>query len=129
MLFRSKNYGQTATDYIPEKAQGVIDSVSFVPSQGMDTPVFRMQINDYLMDMLRGGMIPVETFLQYTTLPFGKQILSDLQALKNQSQDIPPMQRIDNIQRLAAEQSNPRAMQMLQQMMGKNFKEELLPVA
>lgn len=126
-----KNYGQTATEYIPEKAQAVIGSVSFVPSQGMDTPVFRMQINDYLMDMLRGGMIPIETFLQHTTLPFGKQILSELQALKEQQAQggMPNMQSVDNIQRLAAEQSDPRAMQMLQQLMGDNFKKELLPAA
>ena len=126
-----KNYGQTATEYIPEKAKNIINSVSFVPSQGMDTPVFRMQINDYLMDMLRGGMIPVETFLQHTTLPFGKQILSELQSLKEQQAQgmAPNMQSVDNIQKLAAEQSNPRAMQMLQQMMGNNFKEDRLPAA
>ena len=41
----------------------------------------------------------------------------------------PNMQSVDNIQEMAQQQSNPRAMQMLEQMMGKNFKEELLPVA
>lgn len=126
-----KNYGQTASEYIPEKARAIVDSVSFVPSQGMDTPVFRQQINDYLMDMLRGGMIPVETFLQHTTLPFGKQILSELQSLKEQQAQggAPNMQTVNNIQQLAQDQSNPRALGMIQQMMGNNFKEELLPVA
>lgn len=126
-----KSYGETATEYFPEKARVIADSASFVPSQGMDTPVFRMQINDYLMDMLRGGMIPVETFLQHTTLPFGKQILSELQALKEQQAkgEAPNMQSVDNLQKMAAEQSDPRAMQMLQQIMGDNFKESRLPVA
>ena len=126
-----KSYGATATEYIPEKARAIVDSVSFVPSQGMDTPVFRQQINDYLMQMLQGGMIPVETFLQHTTLPFGKQILSELQSLKEQqAQGLPMnMMQVNNLQKMAAEQSDPRAMQMVQQLMGGNFKEELLPVA
>ena len=112
-----KSYGATATEYIPEKAKAIADSISFVPSQGMDTPIFRAQINDYLMEMLKGNLIPVETFLQHTTLPFGKQILSELQSLKEQSAEGGMnMGAVSNIQQIAAQQSDPRAVQMLQQM-------------
>ena len=112
-----KSYGVTATEYIPEKAKAIADSISFVPSQGMDTPIFRAQINDYLMEMLRGNLIPVETFLQHTTLPFGKQILSEIKSLKEQTPEGGVnMQAVDNIQGIAQQQSDPRAVQLLQQM-------------
>lgn len=112
-----KSYGTTATEYIPEKAKAIADSISFVPSQGMDTPIFRAQINDYLMEMLRGNLIPVETFLQHTTLPFGKQILSEIKSLKEQTPEGGVnMQAVDNIQGIAQQQSDPRAVQLLQQM-------------
>lgn len=112
-----KSYGATATEYIPEKAKAIADSISFVPSQGMDTPIFRAQINDYLMEMLRGNLIPVETFLQHTTLPFGKQILSEIKSLKEQTPEGGVnMQAVDNIQGIAQQQSDPRAVQLLQQM-------------
>ena len=117
-----KAYGTTATEYIPEKAKAIADSISFVPSQGMDTPIFRAHINDYLMEMLKSNLIPVETFLQYTTLPFGKQILSELQSLKEQAANGGGVnqQAVDNIQQIAETQSNPRAVELLQQMVGGN---------
>lgn len=112
-----KSYGTTATEYIPEKAKAIADSISFVPSQGMNTPIFRAQINDYLMEMLRGNMIPIETFLQHTTLPFGKQILAEIKAIKEQTPEGGMnMQAVDNIQQIAEQQSDPRAVQLLQQM-------------
>ena len=112
-----KSYGTTATEYIPEKAKAIADSISFVPSQGMDTPIFRAQINDYLMEMLRGNMIPVETFLQHTTLPFGKQILAEIKSIKEQTPEGGMnMQAVNNIQQIAEQQSDPRAVQLLQQM-------------
>lgn len=114
-----KAYGNTATEYIPDKAKAIADSISFVPSQGMDTPVFRMQINEYLLDLLKSNLIPVETFLQHTTLPFGKQILSEIQSLKEQQPQEGGginMAAVQNIQDIAAKQSDPRAVELLQKM-------------
>lgn len=81
-----QSYGKAIAEYDPQKAQAIADSYSLVPSQGVDTPIFRERINEYLMDMLKGGLIPIEVFLQHTTLPFGKQLLAELNTLKQQSQ-------------------------------------------
>lgn len=133
-----RNYGQTATEYIPEKARAIADNYSLVPSQGMDTPVFRERINEYLMDMLKGGLIPLDMFLQHTTLPFGKQLLSELQALQQQQQSGQGFNpdTVNNAQQIAAMAANqdrpaesaPRAQQMIAQMFGSHFQPDRLPV-
>lgn len=119
------NYGNTANEYIPEKAKALAGNYALVTSQGADTPVFRERINEYLMEMLRGGLIPIDMFLEHTTLPFGKQLLSELQSLRQQSQNgqINP-DTLNNVQAMASQaaqegrpnDAEPRAMQMIQQM-------------
>lgn len=131
-------YGKTATEYIPEKAKAIAGNYSLVPSQGMDTPVFRERINEYLMDMLKGGLIPLDMFLQHTTLPFGKQLLSELQALQQQQQSGQGFnpQTVNSVQQMASAaagqdrsaDAEPRAQQMIAQMLGNNYQPDRLPV-
>lgn len=133
-----RSYGQTATEYIPEKAQAIAENYSLVPSQGMDTPVFRERINEYLMDMLKGGLIPLDMFLQHTTLPFGKQLLSELQALQQQQQGGQGFnpETVNNVQQMASAaagqdrpaDAEPRAQQMIAQILGNNYQPSRLPV-
>ena len=111
-------YSKVATEYIPEKARAMVGSYVLVPSQSMDTPVFRQRIDDYLMDLVKGGMIPMDMFLQHTTLPFGKKLLADMKTLQQQQQEggqINP-ELVDNIQQAAEAQSNPRAVEMIKRM-------------
>lgn len=133
-----RSYGQTATEYIPEKAQAIAENYSLVPSQGMDTPVFRERINEYLMDMLKGGLIPLDMFLQHTTLPFGKQLLSELQALQQQQQGGQGFnpETVNNVRQIASAaagqdrpvDAEPRAQQMIAQLLGNNYQPNRLPV-
>lgn len=133
-----RSYGQTATEYIPEKAQAIAENYSLVPSQGMDTPVFRERINEYLMDMLKGGLIPLDMFLQHTTLPFGKQLLSELQALQQQQQGGQGFnpETVNNVRQMASAaagqdrpaDAEPRAQQMIAQLLGNNYQPSRLPV-
>ena len=133
-----RSYGQTATEYIPEKAQAIAENYSLVPSQGMDTPVFRERINEYLMDMLKGGLIPLDMFLQHTTLPFGKQLLSELQALQQQQQGGQGFnpETVNNVRQMASAaagqdrpaDAEPRAQQMIAQLLGNNYQPNRLPV-
>ena len=84
----------------------------------MDTPVFRQRIDDYLMDLVKGGMLPMDMFLQHTTLPFGKKLLADMKSLQQQQQEggqINP-ELVNNIQEAAAANSNPRAVEMIKRM-------------
>lgn len=133
-----RSYGQTATEYIPEKAQAIAENYSLVPSQGMDTPVFRERINEYLMDMLKGGLIPLDMFLQHTTLPFGKQLLSELQALQQQQQGGQGFnpETVNNVRQMASTaagqdrpaDAEPRAQQMIAQILGNDYQPNRLPV-
>lgn len=111
-------YSNTAIEYTPEKAQAIADSYSLVPSQSMDTPVFRQRIDDYLMDLVKGGLLPMDMFLQHTSLPFGKKLLAELKTLQQQQQQgtVDP-QLVSNIQQAAAQNSSPQAVQMLERMM------------
>ena len=133
-----RSYGQTATEYIPEKAQAIAENYSLVPSQGMDTPVFRERINEYLLDMLKGGLIPLDMFLQNTTLPFGKQLLSELQALQQQQQGGQGFnpETVNNVRQMASAaagqdrpaDAEPRAQQMIAQILGNDYQPNRLPV-
>lgn len=115
-----KAYGDTATEYIPEKAKTIMDSYALVPTQGMDTPIFRDMVNNYLMDMLKGGLIPLETFLQHTTLPFGKQVLAEIQSLKQQQEQQGQMDmgKVNELQQMAEQNTTPQQMAVLNQLMG-----------
>jgi hypothetical protein len=97
-----------------------MDNYALVPTQGLDTPIFRDMVNSYLMEMLKGGLIPLETFLGHTTLPFGKQILAEIQSLKQQQEQGQQMDmgKVAGLQQLAEAQSSPQAMAVLNQMMG-----------
>ena len=97
-----------------------MDSYALVPTQGMDTPIFRDMVNSYLMDMLKGGLIPLETFLQHTTLPFGKQVLAEIQSLKQQQEQGQQMDmgKVANLQQMAEANTTPQQMAVLNQMMG-----------
>lgn len=115
-----KHYASTIREYIPEKAARIANDYSLVSSQSMDAPVFRQRIDEYLMQMVQIGL-PLDLFLEHTTLPFGKKILSQLKALREQQQQQQPMDPalLSEVQQQAAAQSNPEAMQMLQQAFGK----------
>ena len=115
-----KHYASTIREYIPEKAERIANDYSLVSSQSMDAPVFRQRIDEYLMQMVQIGL-PLDLFLEHTTLPFGKKILSQLKALREQQQQQQPMDPslLNEVSQQAAAQSNPEAMQMLQQAFAK----------
>ncbi|MEG2371078.1 MAG: hypothetical protein RSB23_07960, partial [Alistipes sp.] len=113
-------YAATATNYNPDKAQGIAGSYSLVTSQSTDTPVFRQRIDDFLMEFVKMGTIPPEMFFENTTLPFGKKLLGQLESLKQQREGAGQvdMGLVDSVQQQAATKSNPKAVQMLQQALG-----------
>lgn len=113
-----KAYSKVAMEYIPEKAKAILHSYSLVPSQSMDTPVFRQRIDDYLMELVKGGMLPMDMFLQHTTLPFGKKLLADMKSLQQQQAEGGQidMATVNNIQQAAEQNSNPQAVEMIKRM-------------
>ena len=124
-----KYYASTIREYIPEKAQKIANDYSIVSTQSIDTPAFRMRIDDYLMQMVNMGL-PLDIFLEYTTLPFGKKLLSQLKSLReqqNQMQQAQPgaapvsfdQQTLNEVAQEAQQHANPEAMRLLQQACGR----------
>ena len=48
-------------------------------NQSFDTPIFRMQFEDRLANMLNGGHINFETYLKSSSMPFSKDMLAQIE--------------------------------------------------
>lgn len=113
-----RSFESAASEYIPEKAQAIADNYSLVMSQAAYSPAFRQLNEDKLANLLQMGL-PLELFLENTSMPFGKKLLAQLRSLKQQQeqQQVDPALLAD-VQQQAAGQSDPQAMQMLSRMLG-----------
>ena len=88
-------------------------------TQGVDTPVYRQMIDDLLFKLLEGNFIDVDSFLENTSLPFADKVLESINMKRQQMQqgmmpgaDVPPELLAE------AQQGNPQATQLIEQMMG-----------
>lgn len=70
------DYSQEAKWYNPDKVQNADIDVSI--SEGTNTPVYQMVINDFLMELYRGQAINVKQLLENSTLPFATRILESI---------------------------------------------------
>lgn len=77
-------YTETAKFYDPQMAKKIVD-FNLVVSQSTDTPVFRAAMDDMLMQLFQAGAIPLEMFLDNTSMPFADKLKSDLKQLKEQA--------------------------------------------
>lgn len=78
-------YSETARFYDPLMAQKIVD-FNLVVTQSSNTPVFRAAMDDMLLQLFQAGAIPLEMFLDNTSMPFADKLKSDLQQLKDQAQ-------------------------------------------
>ncbi len=79
-------YTETARFYDPRMAEKIVD-FNLVVTQSTDTPVFRAAMDDMLLQLFQTGAIPLEMFLDNTSMPFAEKLKSDLQQLKEQAQE------------------------------------------
>lgn len=77
-------YTDTAKYYDPLMARKIID-FNLVVTQSTDTPVFRAATDDMLMQLFQAGAIPLELFLDNTSMPFAEKLKNDLKQLKEQT--------------------------------------------
>lgn len=123
-----QSYASTAAEYIPNKAQAIADNYSLVASQSTNTPVFRQMIDGYLMDLVKMGL-PLELFLENSTMPFSKKLLAQIKSLQQQQQQGQGLnaETLNSIQQQASENSNPDAVQMLGRMFGPEARPNTTP--
>ncbi|HBG71408.1 MAG: hypothetical protein A2W93_14245 [Bacteroidetes bacterium GWF2_43_63] len=110
--------GKTYTDAIKVYEPKLVQDVEFdtVLTQSVDTPVYRNAIDSLLMDLLKSQMINLKMFLKNTSLPFAEQMLQQIEQEEEKAAQggTPDMAAIQQ----AAGQGDPKAVELLQKMMG-----------
>jgi hypothetical protein len=87
-------------------------------TQGKDTPVYRQMVDDMLFELLKGGLIDLEMYLEHTSMPFADKLLATVRTrMESLNAGGVPGQMPPTIAADMA-QADPRAMAMLQQAIG-----------
>jgi hypothetical protein len=111
-----KAYDETAKTYQPSAAEHIVD-FNMVVTTTMDTPVFRQLQDDLLLQLLQAGQIPLDLFLDNSSLPFAKKLATQLKSMQDtqsqQMQGVSP-EMIAQLQQEAQANANPQATAMLQ---------------
>lgn len=118
-------YTETAKFYDPQMAKKIVD-FNLVVSQSTDTPVFRAAMDDMLMQLFQAGAIPLEMFLDNTSMPFADKLKSDLKQIKEQATDggaVDPQQLAELSQAVGQNvqpgETDPKAQTLAQQFLGR----------
>ena len=111
-----KAYNEIAKMYEPEAAKHIVD-FNMVVTTTMDTPVFRQLQDDLLLQLLQAGQIPLDLFLDNSSLPFAKKLAAQIKALQeNQGQQAQGVnaELLGQLQQEAQANANPQTMALLQ---------------
>lgn len=82
-----KSYTETAQLYDPLKIKDVEFDLTI--GQTSESPIYRSLIDDQLFQLLQGGLIDLELFLENTTTPFSSNLLESIRNRKRQLQENP----------------------------------------
>jgi hypothetical protein len=84
-------------------------------SHSFDSPTFRQAMENQLSQFVMNGLVPIETYLEVSSMPYAEKLLEGIKKMKEGAQQgdlqIPP-----EVQQ-AAQQGDPRAKMMIQQAM------------
>lgn len=102
------DYGTESMVYDPEKIKDLDYSINV--AQGIDTPAYRMILDDQLKGLFEAGAIDAELYLQNSSHPFSDKLLEGLKGKKEEQAALQQQ----------AQQANPQKVQQVQQMMNVN---------
>lgn len=112
LAISGRQYQAEANVYDPDIVQNM--EFDLIISQSLDTPAFRQMGEELLMKLFEAGAIPVELFLEHTSMPMGQNILQSLNTYKQQMQQgQAPEVNPEILQQI---NSNPQTMELLNQM-------------
>ncbi len=77
-------YAEAAKEYNPESVRDLDFDVNV--TQTIDTPSLRQVTDDFLLRMLEGGLIDVESYLEHSTMPFAQQLLTTVRQKREDMQ-------------------------------------------
>jgi len=111
LAISGKVASEDSRTYDPKLAKNV--EIDMTVAQSTDTPMFRMEADNMLMEMVKSQMIDTKLFLEHCSWPFADKLLD---AMEKRAQDpnaaIPPeVNQVVN--------QNPKAQQMLSQAIGR----------
>lgn len=118
-------YDKTAIYYEPTVVDKIIDW-NVVVAEGTDTPVFRQLHDDMLKYLFEAGAINAEMLLENSSAPFGKKLLAQIRAAKQQMQQGQmgvAQQGMENID-ISQMQTDPNSLEMVQQLYNNNIATE-----
>lgn len=118
-------YDKTAIYYEPKVVDKIIDW-NVVVAEGTDTPVFRQLHDDMLKYLFEAGAINAEMLLENSSAPFGKKLLAQIRAAKQQMQQGQmgiAQQGMENID-ISQMQTDPNSLEMVQQLYNNNIATE-----
>lgn len=118
-------YDKTAIYYEPKVVDKIVDW-NVVVAEGTDTPVFRQLHDDMLKYLFEAGAINAEMLLENSSAPFGKKLLAQIRAAKQQMQQGQmgvAQQGMENID-ISQMQTDPNSLEMVQQLYNNNIATE-----
>ena len=80
-------YNETARYYDPEMAKQIIDFNVRV-RQSTDTPVFRQMTENMLMEFVKSGLIPLDVYLDNSSMPFADKLAASIKNKQQQLTDV-----------------------------------------
>ena len=119
--------GRDLVMYDPKEVRDTESELTITESTS--TPSYRMVVNDMLMNLLNGGHIMVEEMLENGAFPFADKLLQSIKGRREQMQQQAQGGQIDpnalspipsDIQQGVAQQSNPQAVAMLNNILAGN---------
>jgi hypothetical protein len=124
MYITGSGFTPEARVYDPEKARDVNYDLKVV--QGADTPVYRQVIEDILTNLLSGGLIDLEMYLEHSTMPFAEKLMQTLKRKQQQMAggqqdpgvDQALLQELEGAQKQVSQSADPRVQRMLERMQG-----------
>ena len=108
-----KAFDEMAKIYEPELAKNVTD-YNLVTSKSFNTPIFKQMADTMLQDMLNAGLIPMEVYLNNSSMPFASKLAADLKNYQEKVQE----GQFDTSQGQALEEealknADPKAIEMM----------------
>ena len=115
-------YSEEAKQFEPSKVKNM--QFEIMISQAKDTPAYKALVEDTLKELLTAQLIDLDMYLESSGLPFAERLRESLRKRSEAQANAGGMAMPEipaDIQQQIASGANPKAMQMIQQAVGKQF--------
>lgn len=119
LAIAGKDYRNSLKVYDPEKVRDC--EFDYIVSQGNNSAVFRQAADEILLELLRGQLIDLETYLENSSMPFSDKILDSIKKKQAQiEQGQMPGQMTPELAQQVNQMITPQKQAILGQALGKS---------